>query len=156
MRFLGRSWRNRSELDDFRQDIYVRVYEAAVKTLPQSPKSFLFAVARHLLIDHFRRRRVVSIEAIGGWGELDDLNVIIEEPSSETRACARQDLGHVAVAFDDLPPRCREVLWLRRVEDMKQKEVARKLNISERAVEKALARAVQLLPNMSLEGKMEG
>ncbi len=155
MRFLARSWPNRSEIDDIRQEIYVRVYEAAAKSLPHTPKAFLFTTARHLLIDRARRGRVVSIEAIGGWEELDDLNVIIDEPSSESRASAREELQRLAVAFDELPQRCREVLWLRRVRDLPQKEVARSLNISEGAVEKALARAVLLLAKALFGGKPE-
>jgi RNA polymerase sigma-70 factor (ECF subfamily) len=108
------------------------------------------------MIDRIRRRRVVSIEAVGGLGELDDLNVVIDEPSSETRASARQELRHLATAFDALPPRCRSVLWLRRVEELSQKEVAGRLGISEGAVEKALARAVQILAKSVLRGRTEG
>jgi RNA polymerase sigma-70 factor (ECF subfamily) len=145
VRFLRRSWPRRDEVDDILQDTYVRVYESAAKALPLAPKSFLFTTARHLMIDRVRRRRVVSIEAVGGLGELDHLNVLIDEHSSETRASARQELRHLAAAFDALPPRCRDVLWLRRVEDLPQKEVAEKLGIPAKAVEKALARAVQLL-----------
>jgi RNA polymerase sigma-70 factor (ECF subfamily) len=155
VRFLVRSWPNRSEIDDIRQEIYVRIYESAAKALPHTPKAFLFTTARHLLIDRARRGRVVSIEAIGGWEELDDLNVIIDEPSSETRASARQELQRLAGAFDELPQRCREVLWLRRVRDLPQKEVARHLDISEGAVEKALARAVQLLAKRTFAGRTE-
>jgi RNA polymerase sigma-70 factor (ECF subfamily) len=145
VRFLRRSWPSRDEVDDILQDTYVRVFESAAKALPQAPKSFLFTTARHLMIDRIRRRRVVSIEAVGGLGELDHLNVLIDEHSSETKASARQELRHLAAAFDALPPRCRDVLWLRRVEDLPQKEVAQKLGIPAKAVEKALARAVQLL-----------
>jgi len=145
MRFLGRSWPNRHELEDIRQDTYVRVYEAAAKALPLVPKAYLFATARHLMIDRVRRSRVVPIEAIGGLGELEDLNVLIDEPAYETRANAHQELRFLALAFNELPPRCRDVLWLRRVEDLRQKEVGLKLGISEGAVEKALARAILLL-----------
>jgi RNA polymerase sigma-70 factor (ECF subfamily) len=145
MRFLARSWPHPHELDDIRQETYVRVYEAAAKALPQATKSFLFTTARHLMIDRVRRQRVVSIEAVGGLGELDDLNVLIDEPSSETRASARQELRRLAAALDGLPSRCRDVVWLRRVEDLPQKEVARKLGLTEKSVEKALARGVELL-----------
>jgi RNA polymerase sigma factor (sigma-70 family) len=145
MKFLRRSWPNPNELDDIRQETYVRVYEAAAKSLPQSTKALLFTTARHLMIDRVRRQRVVSIEAVGGLGELDDLNVLIDEPSSETRVSARQELRRLAEALDGLPSRCRDVLWLRRVEDLPQKEVARKLGLTEKTVERALARGVEFL-----------
>ena len=49
------------------------------------------------------------------------------------------------VAFDRLPDRCREVVWLRRVEDLSQKEVAVRLGISEKTVEKHIAKGMRLL-----------
>ena len=155
MKFLRRSWPKPSELDDIRQETYVRVYEAAAKSLPQATKAFLFTTARHLMIDRVRRQRVVSIEAVGGLGELDDLNVLIDEPSSETRVSARQELRRLAAALDGLPARCRDVLWLRRVEDLPQKEVARKLGLTEKTVERALARGVELLAR-SVLARSEG
>src|SRR3546814_15794048 len=44
-------------------------------------------------------------------------------------------LHRLGAAFDPLPPRCREVVWLRRVEDLPQKEVAARLGISQTTVE---------------------
>jgi RNA polymerase sigma factor (sigma-70 family) len=155
MKFLRRSWPNASELDDIRQETYIRVYEAAAKALPQATKAFLFTTARHLMIDRVRRQRVVSIEAVGGLGELDDLNVLIDEPSSETKASAREELRRLAEALDGLPSRCRDIIWLRRVEDLPQKEVARRLGLTEKTVERALARGVELLAR-SVLARSEG
>jgi RNA polymerase sigma factor (sigma-70 family) len=44
-----------------------------------------------------------------------------------------------------LPERCREVVWMRRVEHMPQKVIARKLGIAEATVEKHLVRGIRLL-----------
>ncbi|HXS03413.1 MAG TPA: sigma factor, partial [Rhodanobacter sp.] len=61
MRYLLRCWFRREEIHDLRQEIYVRVYEAAAKARPAMPKSFMFTTARHLMTDRLRRARVVSI-----------------------------------------------------------------------------------------------
>ncbi|MET0755772.1 MAG: sigma-70 family RNA polymerase sigma factor [Pseudoxanthomonas sp.] len=140
--FLRRCWPHRDELHDLRQEVYVRVYEAAGKALPSTPKAFLFATARHLMADRLRRSRVVSIEAVG---DLESLNVLIEEVTPERWSSGRQTLKRLAEAFDRLPDRCREVVWLRRVEELPQKEVAMRLGISEKTVEKHVAKGVRLL-----------
>lgn len=140
--FLRRCWPHRDELHDLRQEVYVRVYEAAGKALPTTPKAFLFATARHLMADRVRRSRVVSIEAVG---DFESLNVLIEEVTPERWSSGRQILKRLAEAFDRLPDRCREVVWLRRVEELPQKEVAMRLGISEKTVEKHLAKGVRLL-----------
>lgn len=120
----------------------MRVYEAAKKSRPQFPKSFLFTTARHLMVDRVRRRRVVSMETIGDW---DDLNVPVEEVSPEQRLHARQELMKLARAFSILPPKCREVVWLRRVDELSQKEVASRLQISEKTVESHVVKGTRLL-----------
>jgi RNA polymerase sigma factor (sigma-70 family) len=140
--FLRRCWPHRDELHDLRQEVYVRVYEAAGKALPTTPKAFLFATARHLMADRVRRSRVVSIEAVG---DFESLNVLIEEVTPERWSSGRQTLKRLAEAFDRLPDRCREVVWLRRVEELPQKEVAMRLGISEKTVEKHVAKGVRLL-----------
>ncbi len=142
LRYLLRCWSRRDEVHDLRQDVYVRVYQAAARARPAMPKSFMFTTARHLMTDRLRRGRVVSIEAVG---DLDTLNVLIDEASPERQLGARQELGRLAEAFDRLPDRCREVVWLRRVEDLPQKAVAARLGIGEKTVEKQLAKGVRLI-----------
>ncbi|HTM29040.1 MAG TPA: sigma-70 family RNA polymerase sigma factor [Rhodanobacter sp.] len=149
MRYLLRSWFRRDEIHDLRQDIYVRVYEAAAKARPAMPKSFMFTTARHLMTDRLRRGRVVSIEAVG---DLDALNVLIDDVSPERRLSARQELQRLTAAFDRLPERCREVVWLRRVEELSQKEVAARMGIGEKTVEKQVAKGMRLIAEYFYSG----
>jgi RNA polymerase sigma factor (sigma-70 family) len=142
MRFLSRVWRRRDEVPDIRQESYARVYEAAQKSRPQAPKAFLFATAKHLMADRVRRERIVSIQA---GGENEYLNVLIDEISPEQRVGANQELVRLARAFDRLSPKCREVMWLRRVKELSQKEVAARLALAEKTVEKHLRTGARLL-----------
>jgi RNA polymerase sigma factor (sigma-70 family) len=142
MRFLARVWSRRDELPDIRQEAYARVYEAAQKARPQAPKAFLFATARHLMADRIRRERIVSIQA---GGENEYLNVLIDEISPEQRVSANQELARLARAFDRLPPNCREVIWLRRVKELSQKEAAHRMGLAEKTIEKHLRQGARLL-----------
>lgn len=140
--YLRRCWPHRDELHDLRQEVYVRVYESAGKALPTAPKSFLFTTARNLMADRLRRTRVVSIESVG---DFEPLNVLIDEVTPERWSSGRQTLKRMADAFDRLPDRCREVVWLRRVEELSQKEVAMRLGITEKTVEKQVAKGMRLI-----------
>lgn len=143
VRFLNRAWHNRDEVHDLRQDVYIRVYEAAARARPAtSPKTFLFQTARHLLIDRVRRSRIVSIE---GVADLDVLNVLVDDVSPEQRVHARQELNLLARAFARLAPRCREVMWMRRVDQLSQKEVAARLGTTESSVEKHVIKGTRQL-----------
>jgi len=143
MQYLQRCWPRRDELPDLRQEVYVRVYEAAMRSRPTAPKAFVFATARHLMTDRLRRGRVVSIEPVG---DFESPNVyLIDEVSPERWLGTRQALRRLAEALDALPDRCREVVWLRRVEELSQKDVAQRLGISGRTVEKHLAKGMRLI-----------
>jgi RNA polymerase sigma factor (sigma-70 family) len=144
MRFLARVWPRRDELSDIRQESYARVYEAAQKARPQAAKAFLFTTARHLMADRIRRERIVSITA---GGENDYLDVLIDEISPEQRVSANQELMRLAHAFDRLSPNCREVIWLRRVKELPQREVAHRMGLAEKTIEKHLRQGVRLLAN---------
>jgi len=141
-RFLWRVWSRRDEVPDIRQESYARVYEAAQKERPQAPKAFLFTTARHLMVDRVRRERIVSIRA---GGENEHLNVLVDEISPEQRVVAEEELARLARAFDRLSTKCREVVWLRRVRELSQKEVAGRLGLSEKTVEKHLRTGARLL-----------
>ncbi|MBL8267348.1 RNA polymerase sigma factor [Steroidobacter sp.] len=140
VRYLSRVWRTRSEVDDLLQEVYVRVYESAEKSRPVAVKSFLFTSARNLMTDRARRARVVAIEAVE---DIEELSSCVDEVTPERRLSARQELKMLASAFDNLSPRCREVVWLRRVDELSQKEVAARLGVSARTVETYLIRGMQ-------------
>ncbi|HVZ69380.1 MAG TPA: sigma factor, partial [Rhizomicrobium sp.] len=72
MQFLRRSWRNRADVDDLCQEVYVRVYEAAKERIPDPARPFVFTTARNLIINRVRREQIVPIETLG---DLDALNI---------------------------------------------------------------------------------
>ncbi|WP_394539172.1 sigma-70 family RNA polymerase sigma factor [Lysobacter enzymogenes] len=152
VQYLRRVWPHPDEIHDLRQEVYVRVYEAAGKARPHQPKPFLFATARHLMTDRLRRGRVVSIEPVG---DFESLNVLIDECSPERRLGARQNLRRLAEAFDRLPQRCREAVWLRRVEELPQKQVAQRMGITEKTVEKQIAKGMRLLAEHYFGGESQ-
>jgi RNA polymerase sigma-70 factor (ECF subfamily) len=150
LRYLLRVWRRKDEVHDLRQETYARVYEAALIARPKSARSFLFTTAHHLMADRLRRERVVSIEAVA---DIDALNLSVDEISAEQRVSARQELKLLALALDRLPPRCRKVMWLRRVEGLSQREVAERLGVSVKAIEQQVSKGSRLLAQFVLAGE---
>src|SRR3954469_17830957 len=148
-RFLQRNWRNEAEISDLRQEAYARVYEAASRGLPLQTKPFLFQTARNLMIDRLRKQNVVSLETMA---EFDWLNVSDDKPSSEAYVSARQELRLLQAALDDLPPRCRQIVVMRKVDGLSQKEVAKRMGITVETVENQVAKGMRLLAQ-ALDGR---
>jgi RNA polymerase sigma-70 factor (ECF subfamily) len=142
MRFFRRSWSDGAEAADLRQETYIRVYEAARRKRPSPVRPFVFFIARNLVIDRLRRKSVVPIETMtdGDW-----LHVPDNDPVPEQRVAVRQDLQRLEAVLDKLPPRCRQVIVLRRVHGYSQREVAQKMGIKEETVESQMVKGMRLI-----------
>jgi RNA polymerase sigma factor (sigma-70 family) len=145
MQYLHHNWRNKADVEDLLQDVYVRVYEAACKEIPHQPKSFVFTTARNLLINRARKARIVSIEAVA---DLEALGVALDAPGAERSVIARDELRRLQSAIEKLPPRCREVVVLRRIEGIPRREIAARMGISEDTVAEYLANGMSTLADM--------
>ena len=140
--YLARFCREPSDIEDIVQETYARLL-----SLPQSTRSsvrtwhaFLFTTARNVALDRLRRNRVVSLDAIA---EIEAL-IVDEQPSAYEELSARQELALLAETIGSLPERCRQVLTLRKLHGLSQKEIARRLGIAESTVEKHVANGVRL------------
>jgi RNA polymerase sigma factor (sigma-70 family) len=145
MQFLHHNWRNKNEIDDLCQDVYVRVYQAAHEQIPDKTKSFVLTTARNLLVDRFRQERIVPIDAVE---DLESVSAITEEPGADRVVMARQEIKLLQVALGRLPERCREAVVMRKIEGLSRKEIALRMGIAEDTVKRHLADGVCALAEM--------
>lgn len=121
------------DIDDIVQEAYSQVLVAYARgTRIDSPKAFFFATARNRALDVVRKAGVVSAE---NTAEFDALTVLDESDSIPESVARNQELELLTRAMQSLPDRCRQVLTLRRIYGLSQKEVAAFLGISENTVE---------------------
>jgi len=143
--YLHRNWRNQADIDDLLQDVYVRVCEAAQKQQLNSTRSFVFTTARNLLVDRVRRGRVIPIDTVES---LEALSAAVDEPGPDRNLMAREELRRVEAALDRLPPRCREVVVLRRIEGLSRRNIAERMGITEATVSEHLANGMRAMTDM--------
>lgn len=124
------------DIDDLVQDTYERMIRARDTGRVRQPKAYLFATARNLAHDFFRRRQVVSID---GSADVDRLRLLEETPDAAESASQAQEIDILHEAIASLPDRCRQVLTLRRLRGLSHREIARRLGISEHTVNAQLA-----------------
>jgi RNA polymerase sigma-70 factor (ECF subfamily) len=142
MQYLQHNWRNKSDIADLRQEVYVRVFDAARERIPERTKQFVFATARNLLIDKVLHEQIVPIEAVA---DLEALDVAKDTPDPERTAMAREELRRLQAALDTLPPRCREAVVLRKIENLSVDEIAVRMGIGRKTIEMHLTHGVRVL-----------
>lgn len=151
MTYLRQNWRNPSELVDLRQEIYVRVLQAAREQIPDNPKRFLLTCARNLLINLVKRGQVVPIEAVA---DLDSLNIATDAPQPDHSVMARDELRRLKTMLDQLPARMREAIALAYFEGLSGKEIAERMGITKSTASQHLARGAVLLTDILNEASI--
>lgn len=145
------------EVDDLVQDIYYRFLKMRSVEHIDDPRNYVFQMARNLVIDHLRRKRVVNIEAVQS---LDELAVFDGAPSPERVTMARAELKWVLGVIAKLPERCRDVFQMRKVYGLSQAETAQQLGLSENVVEKETMRGMHIISDtvarVSVSGDRDG
>ena len=140
-RYLSRLLGNTAEAQDIAHDAYLRVYPSVTQPSTAQPEALLYVTARRLAINRLKRRSISPIRS--GPADLD--TAASAAPSVEQQVMARQELTLLETAIAELPPGCRAVLLLRKVELLSHREIADRLGIAVSTVEKQHARALRLL-----------
>ena len=130
---------NPSEIDDLVQETYARLLRARDRGAIASPRGLLFATARNAARDLFRRRTTANTVSVT---EIVESRVIDEAPNAAENASRRQEKDLLTAAIAELPPRCREILVLRKFENLSHREIAQRLGISEHTVESQLTKGL--------------
>jgi RNA polymerase sigma-19 factor, ECF subfamily len=132
-RFVGSS----ETAKEIVQEAFLRTYRQreSVTTL----RAFLFSTARNLAANEYRHRRTVARVALGDLAD-SRLKTDCESPEAQLLRDERNRL--IQEAIDRLPPQCRAAFTLRVFHECSYKEVADRLGISAKTVEKHIARGL--------------
>jgi RNA polymerase sigma-70 factor, ECF subfamily len=132
-RFVGSS----EAAKDIVQEAFLRTYRQrdSVTTL----RAFLFSTARNLAANEYRHRRITERDT---GGDLNDPRVSTDRESLEAELLRDERNRLIQEAIDRLPPQCRAAFTLRVFHECSYKEVAERLGISAKTVEKHIARGL--------------
>ncbi|MDA0791749.1 MAG: sigma-70 family RNA polymerase sigma factor [Proteobacteria bacterium] len=153
-RYIATFFVQREDVEDTLQQAFTEALASETEkgVSIDSPKAYLFRVARNIALNKKKRQRIVFMENVGivddsivsRWqdvsGDLGDVQY------------SRDKLGALSDAVAALPPQCRRVFIMQRVNGLSYKEIAAQLDIStstvEKHLEKALRRCTEYLDSM--------
>jgi RNA polymerase sigma-70 factor (ECF subfamily) len=141
--FLHRTGGSPALAEDLTQETFL----AAVRELkkgrrPDTPIPWIYGIARHKLLDHYRRRKRTERLLSTAEADVDELAV---EPDSDAGR------KRVVAALDAVPASQRAALVLHHLDGFSMREVADLLGKTEKAVESLLGRGRESLKRAYLE-----
>jgi len=124
---------------DIVQDVFVKFWNDREKLdIRTSIRSYLFVSVRNRCMDVMRKKnRSLQLKEISEGQDVAD-------ESFETYILSELE-SLLNRSLDKLPERCREVFELSRLHGLKNREIAEKLNLSEKTVENQMTKALRVL-----------
>ena len=126
--------------EDLVQEVFIKVWEKRATIKKETIKSLLYTIASNLMINHFKHKQVV----MSHQGDVISQNRVetnspqfqLEEKEFEKK------LNHV---IQLMPDGCREVFLMNRIEKLKYDEIADRLELSVKAIEKRMSKAIAII-----------
>jgi RNA polymerase sigma-70 factor (ECF subfamily) len=142
---------NQELAKDLTQETFTRMWQTMCKGAKIiNSRAFLFAVAHRLIIDWYRKKKTVSIEAdeeseTGLCDYLSNESYLDIESKAEAR--------HLIEMLKKIRPPNRQALYLRYVEDLSPPEISKILKISTDAVSVRINRGINELKKLVSDNK---
>ena len=129
---------------DIVQDVFVKIWSDHSITISQSLNSFLFTMVRNSCLQHLEKLKVRNkyLKSAKLLLQEEELRFYMGEKTSLIEQEQENKLNEVLNSF---PDRCKQIFMMSRFENKKNKEVAEELDISVKAVEKQISRAMTTL-----------
>ena len=144
-RFTGRA----EDAQDVTQEVFVKAYRRLGQYDPAQSAlaTWLTAIARHALVDFFRRsrndRRTDSLDGVDPReeGAARPIDLLEDDaPGPDASLAARDAQRLVQAALGQLSPEYREVVILRDLQDMDYSEIAAAVGVPEGTVKSRISR----------------
>lgn len=143
---LMRRGRTEHDAEDLAQEAWLRLARYEREQPVERPEAFLMRAAMNLSIDAHRSRQSHGEEVL-----LEDQVLIDLSPGAEAVLLARERVARLSVCLSRLSERTRVIFLAHRIDGLSYQEIARQQQISVRAVERHIAKAL-----LQLTAGMEG
>lgn len=142
LKMIARHTNGRADPEELLNAAYLRLERYQDSRTVKDPVGFLVRTARNLVIDEYRHAQISArylSDMQQSEQQLDD------SPLQDEVFAARERLERVKEGLAQLSPRTREIFLMYRLHDMKCREIAAKIGVSESSVEKHIAKAMYFL-----------
>lgn len=138
--YLSRYTLMSEDIDDILQAAFLKTLEASQSRVIESPKSYLFIVARNLV---FKKLREKSKRILQEIQDIDEQHLSSGKASIESNIHGKLKLHSFINAAEHLPTQCRRVFLMRKLLGMSHNEISTRLDISKSTVERHITNAIR-------------
>lgn len=123
---------------DITHDTFLRLISSALRNTPREPRSYLATVAKRVMIDQLRRRKLEQ-----AYLEFLASQPVLEECSPEQRVLMLETLMQLNTMLDGLGHKARQAFLYVQLDGLTYPQVAQRLGVSVSSVTKYMAKATE-------------
>jgi RNA polymerase sigma-70 factor (family 1) len=131
--------------DDMAQDVFMTVWEKRKSLDMTNTKALLYKIAAGLVVDYYRKSDIKA-----DFSQWVRMNSGDDYASTNEQAEYKETMQRYAEALNSMPEGQREVFLMNREEQLTYREIAERLNLSVKAVEKRISGALKVLNDKKL------
>ncbi len=124
--------------EDLAQDAFVKLWENRNGIKKQTVKSYLYTIANNITINHLKRNQL-------RYKFENQVVQYTEKETPEFKMIQKEYEEKLNSVLAQIPDGSREVFLMNRLEGLKYREIAERLNLSVKAIEKRMSKAIQII-----------
>ena len=151
--FANRFVNNMPMAEEITADVFTHLWEKGHEiSFSTSISSYLFKMVQNRCLNYLKRQKIENLYV----NYLEKNNLLDEVCNTVELGFEEKELSNqINAAINSLPEKCREIFVMSRFSDMKYREIAGKLNISPKTVERQMSIALEKLRQMLLIGRLK-
>lgn len=133
------------DIEDISQETFLRTFKSHLKEEVHKPKSFMYRVAKNLIMSEFRRSSYKLTDYIE---DINPNSMPIDISNLEDNIEAQEKLGWFCEALATLPEKCRRIMVMRKVYGLTVKEIAVRMDMPISTINWNLAKGIAHCDNL--------
>lgn len=138
------SVRSKEEAEEIVSDVFFEVWQNkdSINEI-RSIKAWLLTITHNKTISHLRKKDNSSIYLT--WDEVGDHVISHELQTPDEELISHEEISRINHIINNLPPRCKQVFVLAKIEKLPYKDIADLLSISVKTINVHVAKALELI-----------
>jgi RNA polymerase sigma-70 factor (ECF subfamily) len=148
-RFIYFKVSSKEEAEDITQVVFLKAWKSVERFKGKDTQltSWLYSIARNCVIDHYRKKKDVLVE------EPEIFNSLEAKEKTDTLSTSREAKEEVEKLLEQLPDKQREILVLRFINEVSNKEIAKIYKMRQSAIRKIQSRALATLREITKDNE---
>ena len=144
--FFVNSYVNNYEISkELTQDVFLSLWERRFEIEPNNLKSYIYTIARNKSLNYLKHQIAVNKHKNSLTTITNKLNLIALQSDSMDSIFISELQIKLKDVIENLPDKCKQIFKLSRYENLKNKEIAQKLDVSLKTVEAQITKALKIL-----------